>query len=69
MFMTYSIREESSSLDPSRLDSLEEVHHTCLQSLQLRGRQMSVPVRPTPSLSGERGMLANTKKLGETVLD
>ena len=37
IFMTYSIRDESSSLDMSRLDSLEEVHHTlCLQSLQLR---------------------------------
>ena len=35
--VTYSIRDESSSLDTSRLDCLEEVHHTlCLQSLQLR---------------------------------
>ena len=34
--MTYSIRDQSSSLDTSRLGSLE-VHDTlCLQSLQLR---------------------------------
>ena len=35
--MTYSIRDQSSTLDTSRLGSLEEVHDTlCLQSLQLR---------------------------------
>ena len=35
--ITYSIRDQSSTLDTSRLGSLEEVHDTlCLQSLQLR---------------------------------
>ena len=34
---TYSVRDEASSLDTGRLDSLEEVDHTFgLESLQLR---------------------------------
>ena len=52
---TYSVRDEASSLDTSRLDSLEEVNHTlCLESLQLG---METDECPCPSHSiteGER---------------
>ena len=49
---SYSIRDESSSLYASRLDSLEEVDHTlCLESLQLRVEADEGP-SPAHSITG-----------------
>ena len=51
-YLTYSIRDESSSLYASRLDSLEEVDHTlCLESLQLRVEADEGP-SPAHSITG-----------------
>ena len=43
---TYSVGYDSRSLDTSRLDGLEDIHHTfCLQTFQLR---VDTQERPTP---------------------
>ena len=52
---TYGIRDEASSLDAGRLDSLEEVDHTlCLESLQLGMETDECPCPPHSITEGER---------------
>ena len=52
--MTYSVRDEASSLDTGRLDSLEEVDHTFgLESLQLR-METDERSRPSHSVTEEK---------------
>ena len=52
---TYSVGYDSRSLDTSRLDGLEDIHHTfCLQTFQLR---VDTQERPTPHnpITGREG--------------
>ena len=53
---TYSVGYDFRSLDTSRLDGLEDIHHTfCLQTFQLRVDTQERPTPHNPITGRERG--------------